>query len=29
MQDATIERLSKLIADPRQSDGGSDKNRRA
>lgn len=28
MQDATIERLSKLIADPRPSDGGSDKNRR-
>jgi transglutaminase superfamily protein/transglutaminase TgpA-like protein/uncharacterized protein DUF4129 len=28
MQDATIERLSKLISDPRPSDGGSDKNRR-
>jgi hypothetical protein len=28
MQDATIERLSKLIADPSNSDGGSDKNRR-
>src|SRR5205809_6218489 len=28
MQDATIERLSKLIADPHKSDGGSDKNRR-
>jgi transglutaminase superfamily protein/transglutaminase TgpA-like protein/uncharacterized protein DUF4129 len=28
MQDATIERLSKLIADPLKSDGGSDKNRR-
>jgi Transglutaminase-like superfamily/TgpA N-terminal domain/Domain of unknown function (DUF4129) len=28
MQDATIERLSKVIADPRPSDGGSDKNRR-
>lgn len=28
MQDATIERLSKLVADPTKSDGGSDKNRR-
>jgi len=28
MQNATIERLSKLIADPGKSDGGSDKNRR-
>jgi hypothetical protein len=28
MQDATIERLSKLITDPHKSDGGSDKNRR-
>jgi hypothetical protein len=28
MQDATIERLTKLIADPHKSDGGSDKNRR-
>src|SRR2546428_2510120 len=28
MQDATSERLSKRTADPRPSDGGSDKNRR-
>jgi transglutaminase superfamily protein/transglutaminase TgpA-like protein/uncharacterized protein DUF4129 len=28
MQDATIERLSKLIADPLPNDGGSSKNRR-
>lgn len=28
MQDATIERLSKLVAEPRKSDGGSDKKGR-
>ncbi len=28
MRDATIERLSKIIADPRPSDGGSDNKRR-
>src|SRR5215831_4683863 len=28
MRDATFERLSNIIADPRKSDGGSEKNRR-
>src|SRR5258708_29376129 len=28
MRDAAVERLSKIIADPRPSDGGSDGNRR-